>query len=349
MAKEEKKEKKVAPKTIEELIEKLNKDYGKGTIFQPNREQIGKYDVIPTGSIGIDYFALGIGGFAKGKTYEIRGWEGSNKTTLCGHLCANAQKKGNKVLFIDGEHALDAQYFTQLGVDMENIMISQPDYGEAGFEIAEQMMKGKFVDLVIIDSDSSLIPQVVIQGEIGDSKIGKKARLNSDAYPKLKNAAHDNNVCLVVTSQYREKIGVMFGDPRVTQGGHALKYTADCIIEVTKTLKKEDDETCGTITTFKTLKNKTYVPFKIHKFETVFGRGIDVETETINAAIDLNLISKQGNTYFLNGEKLGVGQDNMKDCLMQQPEAIEKLKQSIIETLSKKIEKTETLEEIINE
>lgn len=323
------------PKNLEELLAKLNKDYGSGSVFKSDSTEVGKYDVIPTGSIGIDYMALGIGGFAKGKMYEIRGWEGSNKTTLCGHLCANAQKKGEQVLYVDGEHALDAQYFTQLGVDMNNIMISQPDYGEAGFEIAEQLMKSGEIGLVIIDSDSSLIPKSVMEREIGDSKIGKKASLNSDAYPKLKNAAHNHNVCCVVISQYREKIGVMFGDPRTTQGGHALKYSADTIIELTKTLKKEDDETSGTITTFKVLKNKTYVPFKIHKFETVFGKGIDVKAEAINAAIDMNVITKTGHSYFFNNEKIGVGEAKMKEYFNENPTELIKLNEILQHQLTK--------------
>lgn len=230
----------------------------------------------------------------------------SNKTTLCGHLIANAQALGMKTLYIDGEHALDAQYFSQLGVNLDDMLIAQPDTGEEGFDIAEKMMK-MGIDLVVIDSDSSLKPKRVMESEMGASTIGRKASLNSEAYPKLKVAAHNGHSCCVVVSQFREKIGVMFGDPRTTQGGHALKFSADTIIELSKQLKKDDDETCGTITTFKTLKNKTFTPFRIYKFDTIFGKGIDKTADIIKNAIDLGIIEKAGNTYSCDGIKLGVG------------------------------------------
>jgi recombination protein RecA len=304
-----------------------------GSVFSSSLIQIGKYDVIPTGSIGIDYKVLGVGGFAKGKVYEMRGWEGSNKTTLCGHLTANAQKLEDKVLYIDSEHALDGQYFTQLGVDMDNVIISQPDWGEAGFEVALQMIRSGEIGLVIIDSDSSLIPKVIMEGEVGDATMGKKAKMNSDFYPKLKVATTRYNTCCVVVSQYREKIGMMFGDPKITQGGHALKFTADVVIELKKSLKKEGDETCGTITSFKTIKNKIFVPFKVCEFDTVFGKGIDRVVDTMNNGIDEGIIEKVGNTYSFDETKLGVGTGQLEKFLEDNPELMEIIRERIIDKL----------------
>lgn len=288
--------------SYQDIIAELNKEYGKNTVVNLTDKVTGTYDVIPTGSIGIDYSVLGIGGFAKGKMYEVRGWKGANKTTICGHLVANAQKMDMKVLYIDSEHAVDLQYFKQLGVDPGNMLFTQPDYGEMGFDIAVKLINTGELDLVIIDSDSGLIPKVIMEGEIGQATIGKKAKLNNDCYPKLKVACEKNNTCVVVISQYRDKIGVMFGDPRTTQGGHTLSYYADTIIDLSASLKKEGDETSGTITTFKTLKNKTYVPFRNYKFPTIFGYGIDKLTEIIDLGADYQIYKKWGDKITLPDE-----------------------------------------------
>jgi len=217
---------------FQDALDKLNKAYGVGTVLTLDSKDSGDYDVISTGSIGFDYITLGVGGFVKGKMYELMGWEGTGKSTICGHVVAEAQKKGNKVVYIDGEHAVDKNYFEAIGVNTSELLIAQPSCGEEGFNIAMEMINTGEVGLIIIDSDSSLIPKKQLDGEVGDSTIGYKSRLNSNAYPKLKSALSEHNVCLIVISQYREKIGVMFGNPTTTQGGHALKFYSDCRIEV---------------------------------------------------------------------------------------------------------------------
>ena len=216
--------KKPEKESLEEALKRLNKVYGQGAIMGLNEKNPNDYEVISTGSIGFDYLVLGVGGFVKGKLYEIIGWEGTGKSTICGHLTANCQKMGGKVVYIDGEHAVDKNYFRALGVDTDELLLAQPSNGEEGFQIALDTISTGEVDLVIIDSDSSLIPKKVVDGEVGESAIGRKAHLNSNAYPKLKGRLKNSNTCVVVISQYREKIGVMFGDPRTTQGGHALKF-----------------------------------------------------------------------------------------------------------------------------
>lgn len=285
-------------------IEALNKKYGEGSIMTlKDRQPSDEYNVISTGSITFDYQVLGVGGFVKGKLYELMGWEGTGKSTVCGHLAAECQKAGGKVVYIDGEHAVDKNYFKALGVNVDEMMISQPGCGEEGFQIAMEMINTGDVDLVIIDSDSSLIPQKVIDGDIGDSAIGKKAILNSNAYPKLKNKLVEKDVCVVVISQYREKIGVMFGNPTTTQGGHALKFYSDCRIEISRSLTKEGDEVVANATKIKTVKNKTHPPYKKGQFNIYYGVGIDKVEELMDIANDLGLGRKYGKTYTFDGIK----------------------------------------------
>lgn len=279
---------------LDETLDKLNKQYGKGTVLTLDSKTDGHYDVISTGSIGFDHITLGVGGFVKGKLYELMGWEGSGKSTICGHAAAECQKKGGKVAYIDGEHAVDKKYFKALGVNTEQMLIVQPNNGEEGFNIAQELIRTGEIDLLIIDSDSSLIPKAVIDGEVGESSIGKKARLNSNAYPKLKGDIANSNTCVIVVSQYREKIGVMFGNPTTTQGGHALKFYSDCRIEVTKSLAKEGDETYGTVVKVKAVKNKMSPPYKQSSFEVKFGVGIDRIGEIIKLATEYEIIAKWG-------------------------------------------------------
>ena len=289
---------------FQKALEKLNKDYGSNTIFTLDSKSAGDdYDVISSGSIGFDYFTLGVGGFVKGKLYELMGWEGSGKSTICGHAAANCQAAGGKVLYIDGEHALDKNYFQSLGVDTSEMLIAQPSCGEEGFNIAIEMINTGEIDLVIIDSDSSLIPKSVLDGDVGDSAIGKKARLNSNAYPKLKTALSNNNTCVIVVSQYREKIGVMFGNPTTTQGGHALKFYSDVRIEVSRSLAKEGDVTYGNLTKVKAVKNKITPPYKQAQFEIVYGRGIDRAKEVMELLDEHSLGRKWGQTYTFDDVK----------------------------------------------
>jgi recombination protein RecA len=281
---------------LQEALDKLNKAYGIGSVLTLTGKTDGHYDVISTGSISFDYQTLGVGGFVKGRLYEVMGWEGSGKSTICGHAAAECQKKGGKVLYIDGEHAVDKNYFEALGVNTDAMLIAQPSCGEEGFNIALEMINTGEIDLVIIDSDSSLIPKKVLDGEVGDSAIGKKALLNSNAYPKLKSALSSHNVCVIVVSQYREKIGLMFGNPTTTQGGHALKFYSDIRIEVSKSLAKEGDDVYGNRIKVKATKNKLHPPYKQSEFEIVYGVGIDKIGELIELANEKEIIKKWGKT-----------------------------------------------------
>lgn len=326
---------------FQEALEKLNKQYGVGTVLTLDSKSNVDYDVISTGSIAFDHVTLGVGGFVKGKMYELMGWEGTGKSTICGHLVANCQSKGGKVVYIDGEHAVDKNYFRQLGVDTTEMLIAQPSCGEEGFQIAVEMIQTGEVDLVIIDSDSSLIPKAVLDGDVGDSAIGKKARLNSSAYPKLKSLADRFNVCIVVVSQYREKIGVMFGNPTTTQGGHALKFYSDVRIEVSKTLAKEGDVTYGNITKVKAIKNKMSPPYRQIQFEIVYGVGIDRFTEIMELADEFGMGRKYGQTYTFDGIKYNL--DEFKQRLMEECDFFDEIKEKIISKI-KNIEIEESID-----
>jgi recombination protein RecA len=313
---------------FQEALDKLNKAYGVGTVLALDSKTSGDYDVISTGSIGFDYVTLGVGGFVKGRMYELMGWEGTGKSTICGHAAAECQKKGGTVLYIDGEHAVDKKYFQALGVDTTKMLIAQPACGEEGFNIAMEMIGTGDIDLVIIDSDSSLIPKKVLDGEVGDSAIGKKAVLNSNAYPKLKTAAANNNVCIIVISQYREKIGVMFGNPTTTQGGHALKFYSDCRIEVSRSLAKDGDVNYGNITKVKATKNKMNPPYRLSNFEIVYGVGIDKLKEIMELGNEYEVFKKWGKTVTFNDTKYDL--DEFSRMLTDNQEFYDELKASIL-------------------
>ena len=328
---------------FQEALDKLNKAYGAGTVLALDSKTDGHYDVISTGSIGFDWITLGTGGFVKGKLYELMGWEGTGKSTICGHAVAECQKKGGRVVYIDGEHAVDKNYFEAIGVNTSEMLISQPSCGEEGFNIALEMIKTGEVDLIIIDSDSSLVPKKVIEGEVGDSAIGLKARLNSSVYSKLKAAMSINNTCVIVISQYREKIGVMFGNPTTTQGGHALKFTADARIEVSKTAAKNGDVTYGNITKVKAAKNRMSPPFRITTFEIVYGQGIDKVKEIMELLNEYELGRKYGQTMTFNDVKYNL--DEFKTMLVDNEEFYNEIKQSIINKI-KQVEPQIELENV---
>jgi recombination protein RecA len=288
---------------LEGALESLNKKYGVGSVLTLDSKTTGNYDLISTGSIGFDYETLGVGGFVKGKLYELMGWEGVGKSTICGHATAECQKQGGRVAYIDGEHAVDKNYFQALGVDTSKMLISQPSNGEEGFQIAMELINSGEIDLIIIDSDSSLIPKKVLDGDVGDSAIGRKALLNSNAYPKLKSALSEHNVCLIVISQYREKIGMMFGNPTTTQGGHALKFYSDVRIEISRTLSKEGDDVYGSLTKVKATKNKMSAPYKLCQFEIVYGMGIDRCREVMYLLNKYEIGRKYGGFFTFDGTK----------------------------------------------
>ena len=288
---------------IDAVMERLNKQYGINSVLALDSKSDGNYDLISTGSIGFDNSALGVGGFVKGKLYELMGWEGTGKSTICGHAVANCQAQGGRVAYIDAEHAVDRNYFKALGVDTSKLIISQPACGEEGFNITLELIKSDEVDMIIIDSDSALIPKKVIDGDVGDSALGVKARLNSSVYPKMKNLITKHNVCVIVVSQYREKIGVMFGNPTTTQGGHALKYYADVRIEVSRTLAKEGDVTFANKTKVKVTKNKMAPPFRLAEFNVVYGKGIDKVEEMMVLMNDFEMGRKYGKTFTVDDVK----------------------------------------------
>ena len=313
---------------FQEAMDRLNKAYGMGTVLALDSKTEGNYDVISSGSIGFDWITLGVGGFVKGRMYELMGWEGTGKSTICGHIAAECQKQGGRVLYIDGEHAVDKNYFQALGVDTTKLLIAQPSCGEEGFNIAMEMINTGDIDLVIIDSDSSLIPKKVLDGEVGDSAIGKKAVLNSNAYPKLKTALSVHNVCVVVISQYREKIGVMFGNPTTTQGGHALKFYSDVRIEVSRSLAKEGDVTYGNLTKVKATKNKMCPPYRKAEFEIVYGQGIDKVGEILDLMNEYEVGRKYGKTMTFNETKYDL--EEFKQMLLDNDEFYNQIKDSIV-------------------
>lgn len=310
-------------------LDKLNKTYGEGSILTLNSKVNKSYEIISTGSLGFDHITLGVGGFVKGKLYELMGWEGTGKSTICGHTVAECQRKGGKALYIDGEHALDKTYFEALGVNTDDLLVAQPSCGEEGFNIALDLIQTGELDLVIIDSDSSLIPKKVLDGDVGDSSIGYKARLNSNAYPKLKTALSANNVCVIVISQYREKIGVMFGNPTTTQGGHALKFYSDCRIEVSRTLAKEGDVTYGNITKVKAIKNKMSPPYRMTSFEIIYGVGIDKFAELMDLGAEYEVLRKRGDVITFNENKFKYSE--FEALLSDNPELEEEIIKTILE------------------
>lgn len=319
--------------SLKDTLAELEKSYGKGTVLTLESRPASDLETYSTGSIGFDHVALGIGGMAKGKLYELIGWEGTGKSTICGHLVASCQKAGGKAVYIDGEHAVDKSYFQALGVDTKEMLLAQPSCGEEGFNIALKVIDSGEVDLVIIDSDSSLIPKKMLDGDIGDHAIGHKAKLNSSAYPKLKTALSKHNVCVVVISQFREKIGVMFGNPATTQGGHALKFYSDCRIEISKSLAKSSaKEVYGNVTKIKVIKQKMSPPFRLVQFEIIYGTGIDKVGEILDLLKTYELGRKYAQTYTFNDVKYGL--EEFKKKVIDDPEFYELLVNKIMAKIS---------------
>ena len=320
-------------KALRAAMDKIEKNYGKGSIMKLGDESIEDIEVIPTGSIALNA-ALGVGGYPKGRIVEIYGPESSGKTTIAIHAIAEAQKKGGIAAFIDAEHAFDRFYAEKLGVDVENLWISQPDNGEQALEIAETMVRSGAVDIIIVDSVAALVPKAEIEGDMGDSKMGLQARLMSQALRKLTAAINKTNTTCIFINQLRDKIGVMFGNPETTTGGNALKFYASVRLDIRSIGKlKDGDEIKGNQVRVKVIKNKVAPPFRKAEFDIMFGQGISRSGEIIDLGSELNIIKKSGSWYSYNDTKLGQGRDAAKQCVEDNPELADELSELIFEAL----------------
>jgi len=325
-------------KALRAAMDKIEKNYGKGSIMKLGDENIEDIEVIPTGSIALNA-ALGVGGYPKGRIVEIYGPESSGKTTIAIHAIAEAQKKGGIAAFIDAEHAFDRFYAEKLGVDVENLWISQPDNGEQALEIAEQLIRSSAVDIIVIDSVAALTPKAEIEGDMGDSKMGLQARLMSQALRKLTAAINKTNTTCIFINQLRDKIGVMFGNPETTTGGNALKFYASVRLDIRSIGKlKDGDEIKGNQVRVKVIKNKVAPPFRKAEFDIMFGQGISRSGEIIDLGSELNIIKKSGSWYSYNDTKLGQGRDAAKQCVEDNPELADELSELILETKKAKKE-----------
>ena len=321
-------------KALQLTLDKLEKSYGKGTIMKLGDNTIEPMEAISTGSISLD-IALGIGGLPKGRVIEIYGPESSGKTTLAIHAIAEAQKKGGIAAFIDAEHAFDRFYAKKLGVDVENLLISQPDNGEQALEIADNLIRSGAIDIIVIDSVAALVPKSEIEGEMGDSKMGLHARLMSQALRKLTGTISKTGCCCIFINQLREKIGVMFGNPETTTGGNALKFYASVRLDVRRISQiKDTDEVSGNRVKVKIVKNKVAPPFRIAEFDIMFGEGISKAGEIIDLGVDYNVIKKAGSWFSYGETRLGQGRDAVKQLILDNPELADELEGKIREVLS---------------
>ncbi len=319
-------------KALKLTLDKLDKTYGKGTVMKMGDSPDENVEAIPSGSIGLD-LALGVGGYPKGRVVEIYGPESSGKTTLTLHAIAECQKKGGIAAFIDAEHAFDRFYAEKLGVDIENLIISQPDHGEQALEIADNLIRSGAIDMVIIDSVAALTPKSEIEGEMGDSKMGLHARLMSQALRKLTGSISKTNCTVVFINQLREKIGIMFGNPETTTGGNALKFYASIRIDIRRStqIKSSDGAVIGNKTRVKIVKNKVAPPFKLAEFDIMYGEGISKAGEIIDLCVNAEIINKSGSWFSYEGTKLGQGRDSVKALLKDNPDLCETLEKKLKE------------------
>lgn len=323
-------------KALQLAIDKLEKTYGKGTIMKMQSDvPVEKVDAIPTGSLGLDV-ALGIGGLPRGRVVEIYGPESSGKTTLTLHAIVEAQKRGGIAAFIDAEHAFDRTYAKKLGVDLEALLISQPDNGEQAMEIAENLIRSGAIDIIVIDSVAALTPKAEIEGEMGDSKMGLHARLMSQAMRKLTATISKTKCCVIFINQLREKIGVMFGNPETTTGGNALKFYASVRLDIRRIGQlKEGEEIIGNRVRVKVVKNKVAPPFRMAEFDVLFGKGISKVGEIIDLGVQHGVVQKSGSWFSYEGTKLGQGKDAVKQVFDDNPELAEEIENKIKEALVK--------------
>ena len=326
-------------KALQAAMAKIEKDFGKGSIMKLGDEQIENIEVIPTGSIALDN-ALGVGGYPKGRIIEIYGPESSGKTTLAIHAIAEAQKAGGIAAFIDAEHAFDRFYAAKLGVDVDNLWISQPDNGEQALQIADQLISSSAIDILVIDSVAALTPKKEIEGDMGDNVVGLQARLMSQALRKLTSTISKTNTTCIFINQLRDKIGIMFGNPETTTGGNALKFYASVRLDIRKASAIKDGENVlGNLVRVKVVKNKVAPPFRKAEFEITFGEGISKIGEIVDLGVEHNIIQKSGSWFSYEGSKLGQGRDAAKALLKDNPELAEEIEAKVREALASKNEK----------
>lgn len=329
MAKEKKTAVKDTDAALDDAISQIEKKFGKGSVMRLGDRTAVGVDVIPSGSLTLDK-ALGIGGYPKGRIIEIYGPESSGKTTLTLHAIAQAQKQGGKAAFIDAEHAIDPVYAKNLGVDIDELILSQPDSGEQALEIAEMLVRSGVIDLIVIDSVAALVPQVELDGEMGDAAVGLQARLMSKALRKLSGVMNKTNCTVIFINQLREKIGVMYGNPETTTGGRALKFYSSVRVEIRRSEQiKQNGEIIGNKANIKVVKNKVAPPFKTTQVDIIYGKGISRDGEILDLAVEGDIVEKSGAWYAYNGEKIGQGRENAKNFLIEHPAIFEEVEEKV--------------------
>ncbi len=327
-------------KALEIALSQIEKQFGKGSVMKLGEYQAMNVEAIPTGALGLDV-ALGIGGVPRGRIIEIFGPESSGKTTLALHIIAEAQKMNGEAAFIDAEHALDPVYAKHLGVDIDNLIVSQPDTGEQALEITESLVRSGALDVIVVDSVAALVPKAEIDGDMGDSHMGLQARLMSQALRKLAGAINKSKTVIIFINQLREKIGVMFGNPETTTGGRALKFYASVRLDIRKIENiKQDGEIVGNRVRVKVVKNKVAPPFREAEFDIVYGKGISKEGNILDMAVNLDIIEKSGSWFSYNGEKIGQGRENVKQYLHDNPEVMEEVEKKVRENFEEAFEKS---------
>ena len=325
-------------KALEAALGQIEKQFGKGSVMKLGEYKAMNVEAIPTGALSLD-IALGIGGIPRGRIIEIFGPESSGKTTLALHIIAEAQKLGGEAAFIDAEHALDPVYSKNLGVDVENLIVSQPDTGEQALEIAEALIRSGALDIIVVDSVAALVPKAEIDGDMGDSHIGLQARLMSQALRKLAGAVNKSKTVIVFINQLREKVGVMFGNPETTPGGRALKYYASVRLDIRKIENiKQDGEVVGNRARVKVVKNKVAPPFREAEFDIIYGKGISKSGNILDMAVNLDIVEKSGSWFSYNGERLGQGRENVKAYFEQNPELMYEVEKKVKENFEQAFE-----------
>ena len=326
-------------KALQLTLDKLDKAYGKGTVMKMSDAPVIDVDTISSGSLGLD-LALGVGGYPRGRVVEIYGPESSGKTTLTLHAIAEAQKAGGIAAFIDAEHAFDRFYAEKLGIDLDNLIISQPDNGEQALEIADNLIRSGAIDIVVIDSVAALTPKSEIEGDMGDSKMGLQARLMSQALRKLTGSINKTNCTMIFINQLREKIGVMFGNPETTTGGNALKFYASIRIDIRRStqIKDNDGNVAGNKTRVKIVKNKVAPPFRTTEFDIMYGEGVSKVGEILDLAVELEVVKKSGSWFSYEDSKLGQGRDAVKTIIKDNPELMEELEEKVKEKINAQVE-----------